>query len=373
MKILQLVMTGNPCPAIFGGAVQQTVDELSKKHQAMNNDVIVLSTIKKKDISKMKNVDGNGVIYDYVVTNKTNIKKLNFVIVVKHLLAARKRSKYDIVHTHSPIAAVLFYSFRFLMGRPKIVCHIHNRSKYLFLLKKLSIASVGVSESVLQLDKYKFKKYSVIHNICRNEIFPFVNNPDREKLKTKFELTEGQYTILFVGRLSKEKGLTVLLDAVSKIPKEISKKITIMVAGGSWFKGSSKTQYQIDVEESGKNLDIRWLGYVDNWILKDLYGAADVFIFPSIWEEPAGQVLLEAQSCGTKVIASHIGGIPEYLSPFEQTFSAGDSSQLKEMILMDMNSTDDFREERSKWVQENFASDKISKEWIKLYSSVIGD
>src|SRR5699024_2212010 len=136
-------------------------------------------------------------------------------------------------------------------------------------------------------------------------------------IREKYKIPRKNFVIGFAGRISPEKGLEILLDAINSLDDAEKKEYTLLIAGASWFKNSKKSEYEIKVMEKSKKLNIKWLGYIDNWELYKFYNICDVCIVPSIWEEPAGQVVLEAQSTGTKVIASNIGGIPEFLSPYE--------------------------------------------------------
>ena len=55
------------------------------------------------------------------------------------------------------------------------------------------------------------------------------------------------------------------------------------------------------------------IGYLDNKELYKYQSIADFAIVPSVWNEPAGLVVLEAQAAGLPVVASNVGGIPEFL------------------------------------------------------------
>lgn len=109
---------------------------------------------------------------------------------------------------------------------------------------------------------------------------------------------------LFVGRLSEEKGLDILLEAYQKA--EIDKPLKIAGKG-------EREKYEKMAEELGIQDKVEFEGFVPEKELPELYSNAIATVMPSKWRESAGIVLLESQACGTPVIASGRGGMREYL------------------------------------------------------------
>ena len=113
---------------------------------------------------------------------------------------------------------------------------------------------------------------------------------------------------LFVGRITRQKGVTHLLAAVDQLPPEAG---LVLCAGAADTAGERQ-----QVAEAVEALQSRRSGVV--WIeamlpreqLVPLITGATVFVVPSVYE-PLGIVNLEAAACGTAVVASAVGGIPE--------------------------------------------------------------
>lgn len=232
---------------------------------------------------------------------------------------------------------------------------------------------VGVSQSVLIENGFNLKdnKVSVIPNICRDRKFPVMTPLRRENYRKEFGFKDNQFVIGFIGRISEEKGLHILFEAYNKISEEIRSSITIAITGSSWFKDAKMSNYHQNLLNQSNGLDINWLGYVNNWELHKVYQSLDVTIVPSTWKEPAGQVVIESQSCGTQVIASNIGGIPEYSSPKELKFEVSNSDDLaraieKSFIVNSQNKENDIHF-RSKWVRAHFDLETITKKWLETY------
>jgi len=126
---------------------------------------------------------------------------------------------------------------------------------------------------------------------------------------------------LFMSRLVPEKGIQWLLDVL----QHISVPIHIDVAGDGYFLNSAKTY----AKELGVDSLVTFHGWVEDDVLKSLLQSARAVVFPSLWNEPAGLVTLEAAAYGRPVIASRVGGIPEYADPtFAALVEPGDVSGL---------------------------------------------
>ncbi|MFQ7664763.1 MAG: glycosyltransferase family 4 protein [Thomasclavelia ramosa] len=114
-------------------------------------------------------------------------------------------------------------------------------------------------------------------------------------------------------RLEPGKGVLELIKAL-KISKSKSK---LLIIGSSWFSSNKKTKYVDDLMREAKELgnQIQFTGYVDHKNIGEYYKIADVAIMPSIYQEAAGLVALEAQAAGLPIIISNVGGISEFVHP----------------------------------------------------------
>ena len=116
------------------------------------------------------------------------------------------------------------------------------------------------------------------------------------------------YFALFVGTVTKNKGVEVLIHAVKQIIKEIP-EFQLWLIG----KGVEKFVLQRLARTLYLTNHLHFKGWRDTESLKGLYQKASVTIIPSIWKEQFGIVGLESMASGTPVIGSRIGGIPEWL------------------------------------------------------------
>jgi len=146
------------------------------------------------------------------------------------------------------------------------------------------------------------EKISVTHlGVDTSHFHP--TNPD-----TCFKSTcisNDKATLLYVGSLSKRKDPATLFAAFSEVLRTIDAEL-ILVGSGRAPDG----KHDHLLKELGIEDNVKFLDYVPDDKLVYLYGAADIFVMPSKYEG-FGLPVLEAMACGTPVIASNVGSLPE--------------------------------------------------------------
>lgn len=133
------------------------------------------------------------------------------------------------------------------------------------------------------------------------EVANFTKVYDFTELNKKHKLA-GKKLVLFVGRITKEKGVRYLVQAAKEINAEI------FIVG----EGPEKKQLENYAHLLGVG-NVHFLGYFgkpQSKELRELYARADVVTLPSVVDEALGLVILEAMASRTPVVASNKGGIP---------------------------------------------------------------
>lgn len=149
-----------------------------------------------------------------------------------------------------------------------------------------------------------FKGY--FHEKCRTipggvNIDKFIyTESGAKKVDEKLQLY-GKPVVVFAGKLTKYKGVDYLIAAARKIHGEV------VILGD----GPERERLQ---QKAGcmKLNNIHFIGHLGAGIAKlvPYYSRADVFVAPSVWDEPLGLVILEAMACQTPVVVTRKGGIP---------------------------------------------------------------
>lgn len=165
------------------------------------------------------------------------------------------------------------YFFHFTGWETELIDYFLPRSKFL----RDKLIEYGINE----------KKIDYLpHFIDSNKYFP------------RYET--GGY-ILYFGRLSPEKGLEYLIDAMRRLPK-----INLRIVG------TGRGDYMMKLKKISNNQNnIRFYGFKDNSELKRIISWSRFTVLPSVWYEVFGLSILESFASGKPVVASNIGGIPE--------------------------------------------------------------
>jgi alpha-maltose-1-phosphate synthase len=128
--------------------------------------------------------------------------------------------------------------------------------------------------------------------------------------------------ILFVGRITRQKGITQLVKAIPFMDESVQ---IVLCAGAPDTPEIQKEMEKLVAQVQAKRSGVIWIDkMLDHKILRTLYSHARAFVCPSLYE-PFGIINLEAMACATPVIGSAVGGIPEiivdgetgFLVPFE--------------------------------------------------------
>ena len=151
----------------------------------------------------------------------------------------------------------------------------------------------------------------VVHNGIDTELWSPVHAPDRVR---ELGVDPDRPAVVFVGRITRQKGLPLFLRACAQLPPEVQ---VVLCAGAP-----DTPEIMAEVEALVGDLRSGRTGVV--WIAEmlpradvvALLTAATVFACPSIYE-PLGIVNLEAMACETAVVATATGGIPEVVAPGE--------------------------------------------------------
>jgi glycosyltransferase involved in cell wall biosynthesis len=116
-----------------------------------------------------------------------------------------------------------------------------------------------------------------------------------------------------VGQLVEHKGVHTAIEALNHIvSQEEYRNTTLTVAGGT-IVPEYESYLRALVNRLGLHQNVFFRGFVSPNALPSLYEEHDILIFPSIWEEPFGIVLLEAMSSGLAIVATGTGGSAEIL------------------------------------------------------------
>jgi len=157
----------------------------------------------------------------------------------------------------------------------------------------------------------------------------------REEGRQETSLPQDAWIVLSVRRLIPRMGLDVLLRSWAQATDERDIEALLLIAGDGPFRGElERLAGELELGQS-----VRFLGEVGDSSLVSLYRAANLCVVPSITLEGFGLTVLESLACGTPVVATDSGGLPEALSPLDPTLivNAGDTEALARRIEVAMD------------------------------------
>lgn len=245
--------------------------------------------------------------------------------VATDLAIAQALSNVDVVHTHTWYANMAGHVASLIHGIPHIMSghsleplrpwkadQLGGGYRLSSWVEKTAIESAAAVIAVS--DGMRADILSAYPNVDPAKVRTIRNGVDTEKFSpnhdpnvlSKYGIT-GRYA-LFVGRITRQKGLAHLLRAWKEVPSEYG----LIIAAGSPDEpgiGQEIAKLIEDLQRTRSN--VVWIQeMLPHHELTAVLTAADLFVCPSIYE-PLGIVNLEAMGCATAVLGSAVGGIPE--------------------------------------------------------------
>ena len=232
--------------------------------------------------------------------------------------------------------------------------------------------------------------------ICPDRIHVIYNGIDLEEYQRKestaaleeYSVDPQSPYVLFVGRITRQKGVTHLVDALRYLPAET--QVVLCAGAPDTPEIAAEMRRKVD-EARAHNPHIVWIEkMVSKPEVIELYSHARVFCCPSVYE-PFGIINLEAMACGAPVVASATGGIKEvvvdgetgYLVPFDQDpatnfptdperFARDLAARLSD-LLADPEKCKRFGRAGRKRVEDKFSWSAIADRTIDLYRKLIAN
>lgn len=165
--------------------------------------------------------------------------------------------------------------------------------------------SAGMKSSIL--DVYPNVDPDKVH-VVLNGIDTQLWQPREAEFLDKLGVDRNRPIVAFVGRITRQKGVAHLLKAAADFDPDVQLVLCAGAPDTPEIEAETKSLVEgLQAQRDGVYWVREMLSRTD---IQQIYSGADIFVCPSIYE-PLGIVNLEAMACGTAVVASDVGGIPE--------------------------------------------------------------
>ncbi|MGE5550147.1 MAG: glycosyltransferase family 4 protein [Bacteroidota bacterium] len=317
-----------------------------------------------------------------------HIMQLNLNLLERGLSLAAQGEVFDLVHAHDWVTAYAGKALKHGLDLP-LLATIHatewGRNNGLHNDLQRYISSIewwlcfeawrviccsrymaGELRQVFQLPEDKLR--TIVNGVYPEE---FTSGPIPAGFRERYAAPDEK--ILFhVGRLVREKGLDILLDALPQILMGYP-RVKLIIAG----RGGYEAELKARAERLGIYHRVYFTGYIDDQTRNLLYRLADAAVFPSLYE-PFGIVALEAMAANVPPVVSDTGGLSEVVVHGRNGLKVqtGNAGSLAENVLWMLNHPDKVAEMRAaagQDVRRLYNWRDIAHETRRVYEEVLAE
>ena len=331
MYNIGIIMGGvMPVPAVCGGAIETLITSIVKKYSKKDGfRLTIFSVYHKEAVEAAKKYPEVRFVWTHTNTF-WNLSRHAVFLAVREFTGKTIRVLQRHYNEIAPVIQNEKFDLLIVEGgdeqavidiakgydRDQLVFHAHIH----FIPKEVVVKGyghmIGVSEFVVR-EYEKVCQIPVDTHILRNAIDvdkfnKSISEEERKRLRKKLGLQEEDFVVLYVGRLIQVKGILELMQAVLSIH---DKHVKLLCIGSANFGKWTFSSYEGKVKKLAKNNSDRiiFTGYIDNQDLYKYSLLADVQCVPSLCEEAAGLVVIEAMAEGIPTIVTNSGGMTEYI------------------------------------------------------------
>lgn len=330
-KICFITQCSLPVPTVKGGAVETLVEYIINQNEIEKKYLITVITLydeKAYEISKKYSYTKfvwikkkNEIINKYLMLIYKILKHLNiyipFSLEFSNALNKIKRLEEQDLFIYEGGPTTQISALSKIVSKEKLIVHLHwdgmgNKKKdkgFSYLLP----VSDYIGECWHKSSGCAKEKIKPLYNCANLELFnKEISEEEKIHLRQQLDIPSNNKIILFIGRIVEEKGIRELLKAFDLLKHD---NVTLLVIGSANFGAKTRTSYEMEIETMIKNThkSIVFTGFVHQTELYKYYNICNLIVIPSLFQDPAPLVSIEAQAAGVPIIATDVGGIKEYI------------------------------------------------------------
>jgi len=288
-----------------------------------------------------------------------------FVLSMPAIMYAAKLKIPKILTIHTQYERYAYY----VSPIPRIITNEAIRRIIFHLANKVDVITTPSQSMKDFISRYGVKKkIVVIPNAIDLSLFQEKKDDYAEKLKSQIGLQENDVVLLYVGRISFEKNIDKIIKAMEILrQKNIVNVKLLLVGDGNATKKTHEMVHSLKLKEM-----VKFIGMVDNEIVKYYYSLSDVFVFAST-SETFGMVIIEAFASGVPVLAVKAPGVVDIVSDgLDGILVEEDVVQFAEHLEM-LVKDKDLRFKLSQGAlntAKKYSVDNVSDQMLALYQSL---
>ena len=242
---------------------------------------------------------------------------------------------------------------------------ISNATKYANSSNEIVVPTPSVAKIIKDWGVLN-ENISVIASGIDEELY---QNPESKEIRKKYNIAEEEILILLVSRLTAEKNVQFIFDALIPLIAK-NKKLKFLIAGG----GVERLKLENEVKKNGLEENIFFAGVISANRLKNYYNAADLFVHASK-SETQGMILTEAMYMGLPIVAVKATGANDLIMHANTGFLTNENiyefADKVSQLASDIALRKEFSENAKKISRKNFTTQICTSKLIALYEKAI--
>lgn len=388
---MKILMFSWEYPPLSHGGLARHVQDLSEALVKLGHEIYVISQGNGQlpQREEINGVDINRTSPMSITANNfvDHILHLNYQLIEKAVELTGKIGDIDLIHGHDWLVFWASRVIKHSMVKP-LIYTIHatefgrnqgiynNMQRY---INDLEWYSTFEAWKVIVCSKYMKTEVRNLFQLPGDKVVTIPNGVNGANYQAEYSsnfrkhyASPEEKIVFYVGRIVREKGIQVLLQAIPQILSKNNQTKFIIAGKGPFLDNLKEQANYLGIADR-----IYFTGFVDDETRNKLYQVADVAVFPSLYE-PFGIVALEAMITRTPVVVSNVGGLAEFIKDGENglTIAPNNPAQLAEKILFLFNNKEKAREisiNGYRMVKDKYSWDEIARETVDVYEDVIYD
>lgn len=333
-------------------------------------------------------------IHDHEINIDRSIKPISNLKTIKDMVKIFNEVKPDIVHVHTPVAAILGRIAAKIAKAPHIVYTAHgfyfhegmNQRSYTLFYNIEKYAGRMLTDQIFTQSKEDYD-LAVKGKFLRNNQYLHISNgvdleskfnfkmmdeKEVQSVRNKLNIKENDIVFSFLGRMVREKGIIELLNAFSIVSEEYSNIKLICIGSLPSSERDSSTLRLLDKFKMSDK--IHFLGEVNRPEL--YYYLSDIFVLPS-YREGMPRSIIEAMAMKNAIIATNIRGSREEVEHRENGYlvdvkSISDIVEAMRYLIENPNKIQSMKEKSYQKALREYNEKDVVEKQIKVFNEMLG-